>query len=73
MSRTGYSISTKSHFKKVDNHFQEFIQRTEGSVIQSEAHTRKDLMGGASLDDIKSHGATLDHIITWNCSNDDTA
>jgi len=30
-------------------------------------------MGGASLDDIKSHGATLDHIITWNFSNDDTA
>ena len=29
------------------------------------------LMGGASLDDIKS--ATLDHIITWNFSNDDTA
>jgi len=28
-------------------------------------------MGGASLDDIKS--ATLDHIITWNFSNDFTA
>ena len=28
-------------------------------------------MGGASLDDIKSE--TLDHIITWNFSNDDTA
>jgi len=70
-SRTGYSISTKSHLEKVDNQFQEFIQRTGGSLIQSEAHTRKDLMGGASLDDIKS--ATLDHIITWNFSNDDTA
>ena len=69
--RTGYSISTKSHFEKVDNQFQEFIQRTGGSLIQSEAHTRKDLMGGASLDDIKS--ATLDHIITWNFSNDDSA
>jgi len=33
-SRTGYSISTKSHFEKVDNHFQEFIQRTGGSLIQ---------------------------------------
>jgi len=51
--------------------FQEFIQRTGGSLIQSEAHTRKDLIGGASLDDIKS--ATLDNIITWNSSNDDTA
>jgi len=69
-SRTGYSISTKSHFEKADNHFQEFIQRTGGSRIQSEAHTRKDLMGGASLDDIKS--ATLDHIITWIFSSDDT-
>ena len=28
-------------------------------------------MGGASLHDMKS--ATLDHIITWNFSNDDTA
>jgi len=63
----GYSISTKSHFEKVDNQFQEFIQRTGGSLLQSEAHTRKDLMGGASLDDIKR--ATLDHIITC----DDTA
>jgi len=40
-------------------------------LIQSEAYTRKDLMGGASLDDIKS--ATLDYSITWNFSNDDTA
>jgi len=29
-SRTGYAISTKFHFEKVDNHFQEFIQRTGG-------------------------------------------
>jgi len=69
--RTGYSISTKSYFEKVDNQFQEFIQKTGGSLIQSEAHTRKDLMSSASLDDVKS--ATLDHIITWNFSNDDTA
>ena len=70
-SHTGYSISTKSHFEKVNNQFQECFQITGGSLIQSEAHTRKDLMGGASLDDIKS--ATLDHIITWNFSDDDTA
>ena len=61
--RTGYSISTKSYFEKVDNQFQGFIQRTGGSSIQYEARTCKVLMGGASLDDIKS--ATLDHIITW--------
>jgi len=69
--RTGYSISTKSHFEKADNLFQEFIQRAGGSLIQSQTHTHKDLMGGASLDDIKS--AALDHIITWNLSNDDAA
>ena len=67
LSRIGYSISTKSYFEKVDNQFQESMQ----SLIQSEAHTRKDLMGGASLDDIKS--ATIEATITWNFSNDDTA
>jgi len=70
-SRTGYSNSIRSHFEKVDTQFKEFIQGTGGSLIQSETHTRKDLMGGASLDDIQS--ATLDHIITWNFFNDDTA
>jgi len=38
-SRTGYSMPTKPHFEKVDNQFQEFIQRTEGSLNQS-IHTR---------------------------------
>ena len=61
-SHPGYSISTKSHFEKLDNPFQDFIQRTRRSLIQSEVHTRKDLMGGASLDHITS--ATFDHIIT---------
>ena len=65
------SLILRSHFEKVDNQFEEFIQRTGGSLIPSEAYTRKDLMGGASLDEIKS--AILDHIITWNFSNDDTA
>jgi len=70
-SRTGFSISEKPHSEKVDNQFQEFNQRTGESLIQSEANIRKDLMGGASLDDIKS--ATLHHIITWNFSNNVTA
>ena len=70
-SRTGYSISTESYFEKVHIQFQKNIQRSGGSLIQSQAYTRKDLMGGASLDDITS--ATLDHIITWNFYNDDTA
>ena len=61
-SRTGFSISTKPHFEKVDNQFQEIIQRTGGSLFQSEAHTRKDLMGGASLDDMKvQHLTTSSH------------
>jgi len=46
-SHTGYSFSIKSPVEKVDNHFQEFIQRTGGSLIQSEVHTHNDLMGGA--------------------------
>jgi len=32
-SLTGYSISTKSHFEKVEDQFQEFVQRTGGSLI----------------------------------------
>ena len=61
-SRTGYSMSSKSHFEKVDNQFQEFIQRTGGSLIQSKEHTRKDLMGGASLDISKmQHLTTSSH------------
>ena len=38
--RTGYSISTKYHFEKVVTQLQEFIQRTGGSLIQSEAHAK---------------------------------
>jgi len=33
-SRTGYSISIKSYFEKVDNQFQEFIQRTGGLLTK---------------------------------------
>ena len=64
-------IQSRQSLILVVNQFQEFIQRTGGSLIQSEAHTRKDLTGGASLDDNRS--ATLDHIIIFNFSNDDTA
>jgi len=34
-SCTGYSISTKSHFEKVDNQVQKLIQRTGGSITDS--------------------------------------
>jgi len=34
-SRTGDSISRKSHFEKINNQLQDFFQRTGGSLIQS--------------------------------------
>jgi len=39
-SCTGYSISTKYHFEKADNQFQEFVQRTRGSLVESEARAK---------------------------------
>jgi len=46
--RKGYSISTKSHFEEVHNQFEEFMKRTYGSLFQTEAQTRKDLLGDTS-------------------------
>ena len=37
---------------------QDFVHSTHGTLIESEAHTRSDLLRGSS--------ASLDHIITWN-------
>jgi len=47
----------------VDKLFQDFAHSTHGTLIESEAHTRRDLLRGSS--------ASLDHIITWNltCMN----
>ena len=42
--RKGYSISTKSHFEEVHNQFEECMKRTYGSLFQTEAQTRKDLL-----------------------------
>ena len=49
-SRTGDSISRKSHFEKINNQLQDFFQRTGGSLIQSHLS----VYGTAHLE-IRSH------------------
>jgi len=63
LSRYGYVQSTSVLYDSVDKFFQDFVQSTHGTLIESEAHTRRDLVRGSS--------ASLDHIITWNlmCTN----
>jgi len=63
LSRYGYAQSTIALYDKVDKFFQDFVHSTHGTLTESEAHTRKDLLRGSS--------ALLDHIITWNltCTN----
>jgi len=63
LSRYGCAQSTSALYDKVDKFFQDFVHSTHGTLIESEAHTRRDLLRGSS--------ASLDHIITWNlpCTN----
>jgi len=63
LSRYGYAQSTSSLYDKVDTFFQDFVHSTHGTLIESEVHTRRDLLRGSN--------ASLDHIITWNlkCTN----
>jgi len=63
LSCYGYAQSTSALHDKVDKFFQDFVHSTHGTLIESEAHTRRDLLRGS--------GASLDHIITWNltCTN----
>jgi len=63
LSRYGYAKSTSALYDKVDKFFQDFVHSTHGTMIESEAHTRRDLLRGSS--------ASLNHIITWNltCTN----
>jgi len=63
LSRYGYAQSTSALYDKVDKTFQDFVHLTHGTLIESEAHMRRDLLRGSS--------ASLDHIITWNltCTN----
>jgi len=60
LSRYGYAQSTCALYDKVDKFFQDFVHSTHGTLtlIESEAHTRRDLLRGSN--------ASLDHIITWN-------
>jgi len=62
-SRYGYAESTNALYDKVDKFFQDFVHSTHGTLIESEAHARRDLLMGSS--------ASLEHIITWNltCTN----
>ena len=63
LSRYGYAQSTSVLYDKVDNFCQDFVHSTHGTLIESEVHTRRDLIRGLS--------ASLDHIMTWNltCTN----
>jgi len=54
LSRYGYTQSTSALYDKVDKFFQDFVHSTHGDLIESEAHSRKDLLRGSS--------ASLDHI-----------
>ena len=63
LSRYSYAQSTCALYDVVDKFFQDFVHSTHGTLIESEAHTRRDLLRGSN--------ASLDHIITWNltCTN----
>jgi len=64
LSRYGYASSTSALYDKVDKFFQDIVHSLHGTLIESEAHTRRDLLRGSS--------ASLDHIITWNLTCIDT-
>jgi len=63
LSRDGYAQSTSALYDKLDKFFQDFVHSTHGTLMESEAHTSRDLLRGSS--------ASLDTIITWNltCTN----
>ena len=46
LSRYGYTQSTSALFDKVDKFFQDFVHSAHGTLIESEAHTRRDLLQG---------------------------
>jgi len=43
LSRYGYARSTSVLYDKVDKFFQDFVHSTNGTLIESEADTRRDL------------------------------
>jgi len=46
LSRYGYAQTTSALYDnlKVDKFFQDFVHSTHGTLIESEAHTRRDLL-----------------------------
>ena len=58
ISRHGYAESTRFRFERVDRQFQDVVKSTSGTLLQSVAHTIRDLVRGSST--------SPDHIITWN-------
>jgi len=63
LSCYGYAQSASALYDKVDKFFQDFVHSTHGTLNESEARTRRDLLRGSS--------SSLDHIITGNltCTN----
>jgi len=43
LSRYGYAKSTSALYYKVDKFFQDFVHSTHWTLVESEAHTRRDL------------------------------
>jgi endonuclease/exonuclease/phosphatase family metal-dependent hydrolase len=58
VSRHGYAETMRPHFERVDKQFQDFVKSTGRTLIDSVAHTRRDL--------VRKSSASLDHIIAWN-------
>jgi len=56
LSCYGYAQSASALYDKVDKFFQDFVHSTHGTLNESEARTRRDLLRGSS--------SSLDHIIT---------
>ena len=63
LSRYGYAQSVSALYDKVDKFFLDFVHSPHETLIESEAHTRRDLLRGSST--------SLYYIITWNltCTN----
>jgi len=56
LSRYGYTKSTRALHDKVDKFCQNFVHSTHGTLIELEAHTRRNFLRGSS--------ASLDNIMT---------
>jgi len=62
------SLHTKSAstiYETVNKLFQDFVQSTHGTLIESKVHTCRDLLSRSNV--------SLDHIMTWNLTGMNTA